>query len=491
VARALSDPGATRRLVLLVLGALLSGACAAVGGGGADATTAGEPNVEAIDRIVEGYIDEHDVAGAAVALIRGDRVLLAEGYGLASLELDVPVTPKTMFQSGSLGKMFTAAAVMVLVEDGRVDLDASVREYLADAPERWQAITVRHLLTHTAGLPDYLSEDFDLLRDLTEDEMVRMAAALELEFAPGSRWSYSNTGYVLLGVLVHRVGGKPYGELLRERVWDPGGVPTMRVNFAADVVPHRSQGYHFEGGIFRNQGWVAPSLNSTADGALLMSLEDMIAWNEVVRARSVLSAASWQQVLTPVTLASGNTYPYGFGWAIDEIDGRLVHQHGGGWQGFRTHYARFVGDDVAIVVLANTAHASPGEILWDVAAAYDPSYARKPPDTEPIDDPDPEAAALVSAMLDKASRGGLELSDFAFVRQTSFPWIRDSLAESLAGLGAPDRLELLERERLGDDWYLVYRAWYGERQLRVSAGVAPGGGLVHLSAREAQAEGEG
>ena len=143
-----------------------------------------------------------------------------------------------------------------------------------------------------------------------------------------------------------------------------------------------------------------------------------------------------------------------------------------------------VGDDLAVIVLANTGHADPGDIAQRVFATLDPKYESVPP-TEPIEDPDPEATELVSATLDKASRGELELSDFSFIRQTSFPWIRDGLAENLDGLGAPNRLELVERRQLGDDWQLTYRAWYGNKEYRVRAGIGPEGGLTRLYATEA------
>ncbi|MDX1643588.1 MAG: serine hydrolase domain-containing protein [Thermoanaerobaculia bacterium] len=438
---------------------------------------------EAIDAVVEQRMEEQRIPGVAVAVVRGEEVLLAAGYGVADLEHDVPVTPRTMFQSGSVGKMFTAAAVMLLVEDGRLDLDASVRRYLPEVPASWEPITLRHLLTHTSGVPDYTSDTLDYTRQYTEEDLVRLASELELEFPAGSRWNYSNTGYALLGFVVGRVAERPYWELLRERLWDPAGIPTMRVNFAADVVPHRAAGYELEDEELRNQGWVAPFLNSTADGSLLMSLEDLIAWNRVVRRRSVLRPESWGAMLSPVELASGNIYPYGFGWAVTTRGDHRVLAHGGGWQGFRTHFLRFPDEDLTVVVLANSAEADAGDIAEAVAAAVDPSLAPPAPPDTPIDDPSPETTAFVAEMLEKAAGPGLELGDFAFVRQTSFPWIRDALAERLAGLGTPDRLELLERRQVGDDTVMTYRAVYGERTFRVRAAVAPDGGLTQLMVR--------
>jgi len=332
-----------------------------------------------IDAVVEHEMQERGTPGVAVAVVRGGEVLLSKGYGFADLEHQVPVSPQTMFQSGSVGKMFTSAAVMVLVEDGLVDLDVPVRSYLWEAPEAWNAITLRHLLTHTSGIPDYeAADEMDYTRDYSEEELVRIASGLELEFAPGEKWNYSNTGYLLLGIIVGRVAEEPYGDLLRRRVWDPAGVPTMRVNVATDIVPHRSSGYERDDGELHKQFWVAPSLSGTADGSLLMSLDDMIAWNETVRTHAVLSAESWDQMLTPVTLNSGDPHPYGFGWGVTEIGGHPVHEHGGAWQGFQTFYTRVVDDDVAIIVLANAGHADPEAITRAIAGILDPSYVPPP-----------------------------------------------------------------------------------------------------------------
>ena len=437
-------------------------------------------DVAAIDAVVESRMKTEGTPGVAVAIVREGEVLLAKGYGLANLEHEVPVTAKTMFQSGSVGKMFTAAGIMALVEDGALDLGVPIRTYIPEGPESWEPITLRHLLSHTSGIPDYTSDAMDYSRDYSEAELVAMATALELEFPAGARWNYSNTGYVLLGIVIDRAAQKPYWEHLRERVWDPAGVPTMRVNFAADIVPHRSAGYEHEGQLLLNQAWVAPTLNSTADGSLLFSLEDMIAWNEAVRQRTVLSPESWQAMLTPIELASGNTFPYGFGWAVSELRGQPVHEHGGSWQGFRAHYTRYVDVDVAIVALANSADSDPGSLVEEIAVVIDPDLAPEPTPTEPIDDPAPEVTAFIAGMLEKAGGPGLELSDFAFIRQTSFPWIRDMLKERLDGLGAPDRLELLQSRQVGDDTRLVYRAAYAERTLRVDAAIGPNGGLTRL-----------
>jgi CubicO group peptidase (beta-lactamase class C family) len=199
----------------------------------------------------------------------------------------VPVTEETLFQPASVGKQITAAAVMLMVEDGKVGLDDSIRKYFPDAPASWRAITVRQLLTHTSGLPDYSyglmhggKEPFDSRRDYTEDELRLAFYQLPLEFAPGARWHYSNTGYVLLGILVRRVSGQFYGDVLAQRVFKPLGMTTARVISEDDIIAHRSAGYRLSGGEVKTQEWYAPTVNTTADGSLYLSLRDYLAWEE-------------------------------------------------------------------------------------------------------------------------------------------------------------------------------------------------------------------
>jgi CubicO group peptidase (beta-lactamase class C family) len=182
--------------------------------------------LDSVDRYVRAELARQRVPGMSVAVLRGDSVLLARGYGFADLEHRVPAADSTIYQSGSLGKQFTAAAILILAREGKLGLDQSIRRYFPEGPRAWQAITVRHLLTHTSGIPDYTDSTVDYRRDYTEAQLVALAARLPLQFRPGATWSYSNTGYALLGFIVRRVSGKFYGDVLREWIFDPLGMHT-------------------------------------------------------------------------------------------------------------------------------------------------------------------------------------------------------------------------------------------------------------------------
>jgi CubicO group peptidase (beta-lactamase class C family) len=429
-----------------------------------------------IDALVRAEMDRQKIPGLAVAVVQRGEVVKLRGYGLANVELNVPVGPETIFQSGSVGKQFTAAVVMTLVEAGQLGLDDSIRKYFPDAPKGWQEVTVRRLLTHTSGVVNYGEESLDYRRDYTEDQLVRQAYRLGLDFPPGSRWSYSNTGYVLLGALVRKVSGHFYGDVLKERVFEPLGMKTARVISEADIVPNRAGGYRLVEGQLANQEWVSPSLNTTADGSLYLSLLDLVAWDKGLREGRVLKPESWKAVYTAVRLRSGNPYPYGFGWGVHTLAGQEVHEHGGSWQGFRTSIARYLGSELTVIVLANLAQAEPGAIGEKVAALVDPRLQR--PDLRPLGRTDAAAEARLRAVLQQAAAGTLRPKEHVFPARV--PALNRYHRKTLAPLGSLTKLDLVEDKTVGDDRVTAWDAAFGAKVLRVTLGLAPDGRIAAL-----------
>lgn len=344
--------------------------------GGAAATSAGATfPADAVNRFVESELARQRIPGMSVAVVRGDSVVLMRGYGYANLELRVPASDSTIYQSGSVGKQFTSAAVMQLVNEGRIKLDDPITKYFPEGRTVWRGITVRHLLTHTSGIPDYTGGKIDYRRAYTEDELVRYAAQEKLIFQPGERWSYSNTGYLMLGALIRRVTGRFYGDVLREKVFGPIGMRTARVISEADIVPNRADGYQLVNGEIKNQDWVSPELNTTADGALYFTVRDMAAWAVNLNHRTIPGDEALQASWTPVRLNDGGTFPYGFGWRIDQQRGYKRIHHGGSWQGFRTAITRYPDFDLTVIVLTNLAQAQPEAIAVGIASVVEPKLA--------------------------------------------------------------------------------------------------------------------
>jgi len=351
-----------------------------------------------VDDYVQAQMQKQRIPGLSLAVLKNGELVQANGYGLANVELNVPATADTIYQSGSVGKQFTATAVMMLVEEGSIGLDVPLSKYFSDAPELWKDITVRHLLTHTSGIKDYSQKDVNFRLDYTTAELFKIYAAFPLDFPPGEKWSYSNTGYALLGFLIEKVTGKFYGDFLQERVFEPLGMTTAGVISEADIVLNRAAGYRLVEGALKNQEWVSPTLNTTADGALYLTVRDLAHWDAGLRTGGLLRKTSLDQMWTPVRLNNGNTYPYGFGWRPAIHRGHDAVGHGGSWQGFRTHIERYTEDGLTVIVLTNLAQAEPEGIAYGVAGLYNPVYL--PPalmKTEP--DPDPSLTGRLKQFL--------------------------------------------------------------------------------------------
>lgn len=334
-----------------------------------------QADTAAISRFVVAEMERQRIPGLSLAVLSGDRVLLSRGYGFANVELHVPACDSTVYQSGSMGKQFTAALVELLVDNHVLRLDDSIVRWFPEGATVWRGITVRHLLTHTSGVAEYADSTFDLRKDYSEDELVKFAASRPLNFAVGERWSYSNTGYLLLGVLIHRATGRFYGDLLRDSVFRPLGMNDSRVISEADIVPNRAAGYRLENGVLKNQEWVAPSLNTTADGALYFTIRDLTRWAIALNHRRLPSAAALDTAWTPVRLNDGATYPYGFGWGVFNQRGHLRIAHGGAWQGFKTVIARYPESGLTVIVLANLAQAQVSAVAYGIAGMLDTTLA--------------------------------------------------------------------------------------------------------------------
>jgi CubicO group peptidase (beta-lactamase class C family) len=346
------------------------------------AVAVAQTSSDPVDQYIQAEMQKRQIPGLALLVARDGKIVRARGYGISNVELQVPVRPETLFQSGSMGKQFTATAVMMLAEEGRIHLDDHITKYFTDAPAAWNQVTVRQLLSHTAGFTDY-PDTYNFRRDRSEDEILKAIEAVPLAFPPGSKYSYANLGYVTLGVLIHRVSGKFYGDFLQERVLQPLGMSTTRIISEADIIPNRAAGYVLVKGELKNQEWVAPTLNTTADGSLYFSILDLAKWDAALYTDKLLKRSSLDQMWTVAKLNNGepNSGHYGFGWFIDDIRGHRVIEHEGAWQGFTTNISRYVDDRLTVVVLTNLAGSHPDEITHHVAGLYVPELT--PPAKEP------------------------------------------------------------------------------------------------------------
>jgi uncharacterized protein (TIGR03435 family) len=341
-----------------------------------------------IDSYVAEEMKREHIPGLEVGIYNRGQILLAKGYGLANVELNVPVKPETVFQSGSVGKQFVSAAVMLLVEEGKVGLDDSIVKYFPNAPASWKTILVKNLLSHTSGLAEYETLElrgprgpFYLRLDFTEDELVEKVEALPIEFKPGEQWNYRNTNYLLLGVMVHKVTGRFYADYLQEKIFKPWYMTATRLISEKDIIPNRSSGYEWAVGKLHNQDWVSPTFNSTGDGTLYFNVLDLAKWDEALYGTSLLKQSSLDRIWTVFPLNDGKPNPahYGFGWGIDAVNGHRVIEHGGAWQGFTCDIRRYVDDHLTVVVLANLAGAQTDSIAQMIGGLVNPALMPAPP----------------------------------------------------------------------------------------------------------------
>ncbi len=311
------------------------------------------------------------IPGLSVAALQAGKLLFVQSYGLANLELAVKADEQTVYGLASISKTFAATALMLLVAEGRYSLNDSIRVYLPEAPANWGPITLRHLLTHTSGLPfqvrfeQYgLAEKFLYRLDVTQKEFLGAAVQTPLAFAPGTQTQYSNTGYFLLGIIIERISGMSYSEWLASRLFQPLSMTSTRINDPAALILHRAASYSLEDGGLRNAGYTS-ALWYAAPNGLVSSVMDMARWDAALTAGQVLSFSLLQQMWEPTILADGKIAEFGLGWKVEQhTSGKVVLHHGGG-HGCSSYHARFLDAQVSIILLANRG----GAPVWDLGKA--------------------------------------------------------------------------------------------------------------------------
>jgi CubicO group peptidase (beta-lactamase class C family) len=309
--------------------------------------------------------------GCALGIVQDGRLTYSRGYGLASIELGVPITPRTVFDIGSVSKQFTAMAIVLLAQDGKLSLDDEIQKYLPEVPRYLRPVTIRHLLHHTSGLRDYI----DLLEwsGVEEEAVTDDRDALEVlarqkapNFEAGAQFLYSNSGFFLLSVIVERAGGKSLREFAAERIFGPLGMTHTRYVDRHDlIVPGKAGSYSrgAEGG-FR---LALANWEQTGDGAVNTTVEDLLLWDGNFYSGKVGGDAALRELQTPGVLNDGKPITYALGLNVDTYRGARAVSHGGSWVGFRAQLTRFPELKTSVIVLCNLAESGPGGLAAKVA----------------------------------------------------------------------------------------------------------------------------
>jgi CubicO group peptidase (beta-lactamase class C family) len=317
-----------------------------------------------MDQIVQSYAADRKFMGTAL-VARDGQVVFSKGYGFANLEWKIPNTPDTKFRLGSVTKQFTAASILLLEERGKLSVTDPVKKYMPDAPAAWDKITIRHLLTHTSGIPNFTGfADYQKLEPFksTPAELVARFRDKPLDFQPGEKWSYSNSGYVLLGYLIEKISGETYEKFVTENIFQPLGMKDTGYDSNTAIIARRAEGYEMNRGEYQHAGFIHMSTPHAA-GALYSTTEDLLKWEQGLYGGKLLKPASLEKMTTPFL------DNYAFGLTVQTAGGHKKISHGGGIEGFNTVLEYYPDDKLAVVVLENSSGAaSPGDIADKLAA---------------------------------------------------------------------------------------------------------------------------
>jgi len=327
---------------------------------------------DAVDAIIRDFIRRRNIPAAAIAIVRRGRVVKVAGYGVANLELNIAATGHSAFEIGSITKQFTAEAVMMLVEEGKLTLDDPIARYLPDLPDEWREIRLRHLLTHTSGLHDWEGDSaFSYRREYTTEEFVAFVARRPLDFTPGSRFGYSNSAYPLLGKIVEQVSGVPYERFARERIFTPAGMTETRLRDNTRLLPNRASGYVDQQGVLINGEPLRPAILAP-NGGVVSTAADMARWLMALDAGTLVKPATLALMMAPTRLGDGSLFPGGIAWFLGDVKGHRMSVHNGSTvAGYSSVVYRFPYDELSVVVLLNIDRFDAVNVLAsDIAAHY-------------------------------------------------------------------------------------------------------------------------
>lgn len=338
-----------------------------------------------IDQYIKNQLNTYFIPGLSVAVVQDGIPILMQGYGWANLELSVPATEHSVYEIASVGKTFTATAIMMLVEANKMRLDDRIVDYLDTPPSAWQPVTIKHILCHQSGIHDYTTvpEYWKATRlDISRKEIIALVKELPLKFMPGECWSYDNTGYYLLGFILEKISSKPYAVLLQEMIFQPLEMNSTIMNEPAKIIKNRAAGYRLEDKTLYNKEYYSPSGTFSA-GGWLSSVADLVKWEAALYGGKLLKHSILEQMWTSYESVRKNEVAHGFtqglGWHIASYPHRKVVTHNGGIKGFSTNMTRFIDDGISVILLSNLEGiARPDVISKGIADHFIPGLATEP-----------------------------------------------------------------------------------------------------------------
>jgi D-alanyl-D-alanine carboxypeptidase len=311
-----------------------------------------------------------DEPGASVIVVRDGKVILRKGYGKANMELGVPIEPDMVFRIGSITKQFTAVAILMLAEQGKLSLEDDITKFLPDYPTNGQKITVEHLLTHTSGIKSYTSLpewQTQWRKDIPISELIGIFKDKPMDFAPGEKWAYNNSAYVLLGAVIEKASGQSYPDFIEKNIFAPLGMKHSFYDDTARIIPRRAAGYSKGKDGFVNAAYLSMSQPHAA-GSLVSTVDDLAIWDASLYTERLVKQESLKRAWSTSKLNNGKATNYGFGWSVNSYEGHPVIEHSGGINGFASYALRMPNDRVYVAALTNKDFESPGRTVLKIAA---------------------------------------------------------------------------------------------------------------------------
>lgn len=421
-------------------------------------------SADRIDDLVKSEMELLHIPGLSLEIKVGSRVIKRAGYGYADLEQKVRMKPESVLEIGSITKQFTSACVMLLQDRGQLKIDDPIGKYLPELPEAWKVLPIRRLLNHSSGLKDYLvSSGLNQTGYKSEMELINPIAKLPLDFTTGEGWQYSNTGYLLAGMLVQRVSGKSLGDFMHDNLFVPLRIKSMTTTTPETIFENRARGYAFNGKKFTNIAATNPSLGAGA-GFLMGSVDDLVAWSEGLEPQKFLSRQALDELVALVRFNDGTNGDYGLGHFLFWDKGIEVVAHGGNTIGFSANLMRVPSKHISIAILTNAAGLSPQQLARHILATIEPSMdlgSRKPGKESK-----PELTTKFKAWVAEAAKGKLDKTIFAPSFAVQFKTIRGmAIPMAFTALGKRAKsITFIDEDVRGDDRWCRYRIELDEGQ---------------------------
>lgn len=442
-------------------------------------------HADGVDDYLKAQMAAQHIPGLSVAVVQDGIVVKTAAYGLSDVKAKTPATLDTLYGLGSCTKPFTAVAVLQLKEAGKVDLDAPISRYLDGLPAAWSAITVRQLLTHTSGLPNY--RPLLNLAKLSDPKytqpnaVVSLLASRPLDFPPGTRFEYSNTNYHLLGKLIEKVSGQSYGAYLAAYQFKAAGMTATRLGTPPERVPHQAVGYNGDGKTCVPNSIFLPANLDVGDSGLLSTAGDLAKWTTALAAGQLVSEATLKEMTAPGTLTDGTPISYGLGLVVAQYKGRTLVGHSGAVPGYSSTIDYFVGSKLAVIMQCNLLNTKNPFFLDTMAAQVAKSYLPAAPEEAVAPDTNPQVTRLLRRTLTNLAAGKIDPKILTPQMQALLtPEVIAQSNQALASFGKLTTLSFLTRTEQNGLQVYRYRAIYGTTPVIMVMALTPDGKIAGL-----------